>query len=393
VFTQGNVSGGYEQLTLNYLNPADGLIKNATWDQINLWQYSDSNLMADITSVRGYKLELKPNEEKLLYLRGNLEGPGQSMSIKSGVENWTGYWLYEEQDIFDALGTVADSLYLIKHQDWTCIKGIAPWLDPQQVPPPWEAWFCDNRIRNIKYGEMVVLKGERSDFSFQWNTGGQNPGDENGTQNPAYYSYNEQPDYTPMVIELDSADNPVEIGAFVDDTCIGAQVVETGDSVVTIRTYVQGSPGDSVVFEQYYGNKSTARQRVNSYYVWDREKQLNERRAVRVGERKDHYFISFKKQKEKKEEAGKLQFNIWPNPASDRLFYSLNLRNEATVNISIFNITGKLVAKTEQQIAHAGKLKGVILLKDFSGNKLKPGVYLVKLVAGDLLETKKVIVN
>ncbi|MCF6172104.1 MAG: hypothetical protein L3J66_14125 [Bacteroidales bacterium] len=297
VFAQQNVSGGYEQLKLTYNNIKPDYTEDtvtATWNIQFDWQYTDDT-MQNINSILGYKLELKPNEEKLLYLWGILEDPGQSMSIKSGVENWTGYWLYEEQDIFDALGSVVDSLYLIKHQDWTCIKGIAPWLVPQQVPPPWEAWFCDNRLRNIKYGEMVVLKGNRSDFSFQWNHTGQGPDDENGTQNPAYYAYEEQPDYTPMIIELDSADNPVEIGAFIGDTCIGANVVEAGDSVVTIRTYLQGNPGDSVVFEQYYGNKSTAKQRIESYYVWDKERKLNEKRAVGVGEQKDHYFISFKK--------------------------------------------------------------------------------------------------
>lgn len=169
--------------------------------------------------------------------------------------------------------------------------------------------------------------------------------------------------------------------------------MEAGDSVVTMRTYLQGNPGDSVVFEQYYGNKSTARQRVNSYFVWNKEKQLNEKRVVRVGERKDHYFITFKKQQEKKEEPDKLHFNIWPNPASTSLFYSLALESKASVNISVFNITGKRVAVSEHKDAHSGVLKGVIQLKDFSGSKLKPGVYLVKLAAGDLLETKKIIVK
>jgi len=71
----------------------------------------------------------------------------------------------------------------------------------------------------------------------------------------------------------------------------------------------------------------------------------------------------------------------------------LTLEKETSVNISVFNITGELVAMSEHKDAHAGILKGVIQLKDFSGNKLKPGVYLVKLAAGDLLETRKVIVN
>ena len=389
VFAQENIGGGYSELMLYYLNPNDGETENAAWTPINSWQYSDSILMTDITSVRGYKLEIKPNEQKVLYLHGTDEDPGQSATIIANVENWTGYWLNEEQDIFDALGNAADSLYLIKHQDWTCVRGLP--YGPE--PNPESLWFCDNRVRNIKYGEMVVLKGDRSDFSFQWNYSGAGPGDENGTQNPAYYSNDEQPDYTPMVIELDSADNPVEIGAFIGDTCIGAQVVEEGDTAVTMRTYLQGNPGDSVVFGKYYGNKSTARQRINSYYVWDNEKQLNEKRTVQLGERKDHYFISFKKQKERIEEPGKLHFNIWPNPASTSLFYSLTLEKETSVNISVFNITGKLVAVSEHKDAHAGMLKGVIQLKDFSGNKLKPGVYLVKLAAGDLLEIRKVIVN
>jgi hypothetical protein len=390
VFNQSRFAIQYSNLELehNRVKPNNETPFIAGWNDI--WSFDPSEPdNQNAFSYRGYILELEPDGNNTMYMQGQIKDPATTFPLYKDKTNWVGYFLVQEQDVFDALGSFADSLNLIKHQDWTCVRGLPTGPEPN----PESFWVCDKSVHNVKYADMLMLKGSRSDLVFQWSINGQIPGDENGTQNPDYYTYQEQPNYTPLVIELDSADNPLEVAAFVNDSCIGATVVEQGDSIVAMRAYMQGNAADSLTFEKYYGNKSTARQRINSYYVWDSQRQVNEKRTVRVGERKDRYFVSFRKQKEKEEESGKLRFNIWPNPTTSSLFYSVNLKNEATVNISVFSITGKLVAETEPQAAHAGILKGNILLKDFSGKNLKPGVYLVKLVAGGLLETKKVIVN
>jgi hypothetical protein len=392
VFNRNRFAIPYDTLALehNRTKPNEEIPYNVDWKPLTDWRFVPNEPdNQNAFSYRGYILELLPDGNNTLYMQGQIKDPATTFPVYKDKSNWAGYFLVQEQDVFDALGRFADSLNLIKHQDWTCLRGLPSGPEPN----PESFWVCDKSVHNVKYADMLILKGGRSDFMFQWSINGQLPGNENGTQNPAYYSYEEQSNYTPVVIELDSADYPLEIAAFVDDTCIGATVVEQGDSIVAMRAYLQGSAGDSVAFEKYYGNKSTASRRINSYYVWDSEKQLNEKRAVQLGERKDRYFISFKKQKEKKEESDKLRFNIWPNPASDKLFYIFALKEAAYVNISLFDITGKLMAEPLQNAMQAGSTRGEILLKSFSGEKLKPGIYLVKIKAGEILETKKVIVK
>ncbi len=353
--------------------------------------------LTNIHNVRGHKLQFHKDElaERHLYLHGTVTDPSTAIQLYGdSKENWTGYWLYQSQDIFDAMGSKANYFYLIKHEDWTCVMSNA-WTFPGGTPPPNNlVWECDKKVHNIQYGEMVVLKSLSDGFiPFQWTFNGQIPAGEDPTQNPAYYTAQEQADYTPMIIELDSADYPVEIGAFINDTCIGATVVESGDSVVAVRTYLDGSPGDSVVFEKYYGTKSIARNRIGDYYVWNREKRLNEKRAIHAGERQDHYFVSFKKQKLPQAVDASPLFNIWPNPASTILFCSLTLDNDEIVNILIMDITGNPVTELLHENLNSGQHRLQFSLADDSGRKLKPGIYLVKIKAGQMMKIKMLIVK
>ena len=392
VFDRNRFASPYSTLTLEHnrvFSSTDEQDYTADWKEEGGWNFEPEDPdNQNAFSYRGYILELEPDGNNTLYMKGQIKDPATSFPLYKDKKNWVGYFLVQEQDIFDALGNTADSLNFIKHQDWTCLRGLP--YGPE--PNPESNWFCDNTVHNIKYADMVVLKGGRSDFVFQWSINGQLPGDENATQNPAYYSYEEQSNYTPLLIELDSADNPQEIAAFVNDTCIGATVVQQGDSIVAMRAYLQGSAGDSLTFEKHYANKSTA-DRIRSYYVWDSGKQLKQKRTVRLGERKDHYFISFKQQKAGKRETDKLDFHIWPNPAADRLFYRFTLDEETHVSIAVFDIRGKLVAEPLHDAMQAGSTQGVIMLKSFTGEKLNTGIYLVKVKAGQILETKKVIVK
>ena len=141
-------------------------------------------------------------------------------------------------------------------------------------------WVCQGSPLNIKYGDMVKVTPFEDIIGFQWNYSG-NPPDNGTTQGTTYYTYEEEPTYSTFVIELDSAgENPVEIGAFVNDTCIGASVVETTDSVVVLSAYLGENPGDSVVFEQYYGSEKSAGKRIKDYYVRTPSENKKQKRGV-----------------------------------------------------------------------------------------------------------------
>ena len=79
--------------------------------------------------------------------------------------------------------------------------------------------------------------------------------------------------------------------------------------------------------------------------------------------------------------------NAFPNPSYREFNYSINLQRSQEVRVSVFDITGRLVVKLIDGQLHAGT-------HDFSwlpGNSIASGTYFLTLRAGDLSETRKVL--
>jgi hypothetical protein len=112
---------------------------------------------------------------------------------------------------------------------------------------------------------MVVLRAISDIDDFQWSINGRPPyvAPDPG---PVYYSYTLKADYTPIVIALDTTSGITEIGAFINDTCVGASVVQPGDTVVVLNAYMDGLTGDSVYFEQHSPMKSLSEDRRRPAY-------------------------------------------------------------------------------------------------------------------------------
>ncbi|MCF6171565.1 MAG: T9SS type A sorting domain-containing protein [Bacteroidales bacterium] len=365
------------------------------------WETGPSIDLPYIFSELGYKLQLDygnedPPGKKWLLLTGTVLDPDVPVIVYPEHENWEGYWLYQSQSPFDAIpDEVLDQLIYMEAQNWACMKRTGSYKDNQQP-----TWICSVHTGigqigkvSLDYGDMVILESSASEtIEFEWQGYGSPP---EGQIKPdvEYYQFEEQSDYTAFFIELDSTENPQEIAAFIGDSCVGATTVLPDDTTALVPGYIEGMEGD-VTFEEYYGSEKTAKPPIRSYLVNDLNTGNWELRTIRSGERKGHYLISFGKQAENTyPDNAATAFRIWPNPASGSLFYSFLLEDDAFVNISIFDISGKRVANPVDEPMPAGSLTGELSLTDFSGGKLKPGVYLVKAKLGDSLLIRKVIVN
>ncbi|MCF6342283.1 MAG: hypothetical protein L3J31_05700, partial [Bacteroidales bacterium] len=90
-------NAGTDELEMEYVYP-DG------WN-------TDGNLK-DIHNVRGHKIQFERDEleERLLFLHGTVIDPYSSKvdKLHADKENWTGYWLYQPQNAFDALADALD---------------------------------------------------------------------------------------------------------------------------------------------------------------------------------------------------------------------------------------------------------------------------------------------
>ncbi len=354
--------------------------------------------LTHINATLGYKLTLKygsdPNQNIKLFLHGSVIDPATTIpQLYKDKENWVGYWLYQTQNIFDALGSTADHLTSIKHQDWTCLYTEWPPFGPGSTPPgTGPKWYCDSKNRNIRYGDMVILSGDENIYNFQWNINGMPP-EVREESAPEHYSYEEQPDYTPVMVLLDSSDNPQEIGVFENDSCIGANTVATGDSAVVIRSYMTGNSTDSLTFEMYYGSKSIQRKQVPDYYVRTDGQYFFEKRKISAGEKAAFFVVSFRKPENlKPEETGIEALQIWPNPAANNLNIGFTLSKPGFVTIEIINMEGKTVARPVNSHMQPGKHTLSLTLQD-AGQKLIKGLYLIKVTCNGKPALKKVVVE
>lgn len=336
--------------------------------------------LSNVDSKKGYILEISPEQERTLELTGERLAPETPFNIYSDVTNWVGYWPTWQQDPLEALTDIMDDLTLIKHQDWACVKDYINNGDGNLVP----IWIC-MEPKPLKYGDMLKLESDADIIGFQWASG--SGGDYNDTPQAEYFSFTEEPDYTPIFIELDTTNsNPQEIGAFVNDTCIGACVVSQEDTLVGIQAYFGDLSGE-VIFEEYYDTMKSSPKKVISYLVHDPESGIKENRIIFSGERKPYYHISFKESDEKQISAGPILITINPNPCESNCRIEYYIPYQADVLMEIFDLMGKKLSGRVMNNQPIGWYSSEL------GPELDQGVYIVRVTAGNSYSAEKLMIT
>ena len=400
VFVNGNFGTPYAKLSLAY-NKVDETHEEeieATFniDEPNQWSYEYD--MDSTFSYRGYKLNIfQDSTTNTLTLRGNVEDPFRPIELYGGKHNWVGYFLYREQDIFDALGITLNYLFKIEAEKWSCTYH-GPYRNPGTSHQITEGWECTDEFHTIDYGEMVELTTDYLEpgYTFVWQGNGQ-PVDGRLRDDTEHFTYEETADYTPVFVLLDSTDNPSELATYVNDSCIGACIVLPGDTMVGILAYLNGQAGDSIIFEEWYNTKSTARKKINSYSVYNPNREQYEQRSILIGENREFYKVSFRKydQDSFDNDMQSILADLWvyPNPSSQYFSIEYRLHRECIVNIEAYDIYGRMVAIIVNGNQLSGVQKHIWNLKGDKGQQVCSGIYTIKIIAGGETITRKVVIN
>lgn len=366
-----------EKLDLEGRKDQDNIAYHATK---NYSHWNTSNLPS-VQSTRGYILTITdPHAQFVLPYNGSRLNPTTPITIYAGYKNWVGYFLPWQQDPFDALTNVLPDLKSIKGQYWAAANMGTPsdpdWISTKPYP--------------LHYGDMLILEPFTT-TSFIWlNT--LNPGDMQTFEDTQHYTYTPQGDYTPVFIEPDTTHMPVEIGAFVNDSCVGAVKVNTDDTLVLIRGYIPENSNDSLVFENYYGNKSTERHVVNTYFVYNKDSRVNEKRCIRAGEHADFYLVSFNGRRKENTIGNSNLFpvKVFPNPAGNFINVKYNLRKGSEITISLYYIEGQITAVfLANQYRGAGVHTERWKLQKSNGEKMLKGIYVLKVSSESDIVFKK----
>jgi hypothetical protein len=331
--------------------------------------------LTHLQSTKGYKIEITDGEDEFqLTTPGTRLAPDYPIMLAGDmVENWIGYYEYQQADPFDALAYCIDNLRVIKGQHWSAYWEVI-YIDKGS---PVYGWFM-SKPYPLKYGDMLIVQGI-NDCELIWNQSPKAGGKEKAEA--IYFDYQEQADYTSVFIELDQDSDATEIGAFVGGSCVGAAVVETGDSLVEIQAYLQGAEGDEMYFETHSANKSAPAERPD-YYVKDFNSMQYVNRKIRPYDKKPFHLVSFKDHTE--EMADAFVVYHYPNPAIDQLNLHFNLPEETAVSIQLIDVNGKVLDENELGNYPLGSHDYNFTLPA----DLSSGVYLYKLITN-----KTTIVN
>lgn len=83
------------------------------------------------------------------------------------------------------------------------------------------------------------------------------------------------------------------------------------------------------------------------------------------------------------------KLSLYPNPARDQLKIEFRSDNLTSPEIQIIDLTGKVVKRFDRKISHDQNIFNV----EMDISTLQPGVYFVKVLQGDSLFSKKLMVN
>jgi len=398
VFDRDNFENPYNSFYSDYLfvNNSGNQLYEANWPS-GYWVYipevSTAPTVNKVYSTRGYKVMVNSGyNENSISLSGILENPHTEIELYDHEENWIGYFLLESQDIFDAIADFEEDIFVVKGKDYFCYRGDP--MDGGGLPQPVEpyAWFCDKLVHNISYGEMVILKTYKDIPDFRWSNSGITP-EPIINEEPLYFSYTETSDYSALIIELDTTENPVELGAFINDSCVGACTLNANDSLAIIRGYLDSQPGDSVVFEEYFGTKSSVNSRIYDYYVFNDRKQVHEKRIIKSGENKEAYFISFRdKDTTSLDDLGDL-VSVFPNPVNKQLTINYTLTVASAIEIAVFDAIGRKSITLLSANQPGGTYSVNWNLLGENNQKVNNGIYIVQIKINDNIINKKIVVN
>jgi len=343
-----------------------------------IWNH---NYLNDFKSSEGYKLLMNSTLSEYSHKAYGTKLPDQYQVSLTGntIENWVGYWIDDTQIISDALGDywTDTNVRTIKMQYWSADR------DPFNN----DKWVCSGRIPTISYGDMVVIKCTNSIPYFKWDTG--TPREKVTNPQAEYYTYTEQDDYTPLYLALDIENQPEEIGAFVDDQCIGATVVN--DTLVQLNLYTDYRVNGEIEFEYCYGQRNS-NTKVSKYKYHDLASSRASSGNISTARLKSAYLVDLRNQNEIRPEVeNKLTANNYPNPFNPTTEISFSLPQTSNVDIKIYNVKGQEIITLLDNDLKEGNHSVVWNGKDTNNNSVSSGIYFYKISTKDSCLTKRMI--
>ncbi len=310
---------------------------------------------------------LAPTNTRIYLEENNVNNP----------ENWIGYFLEEEMEVFNAFDPVIDHLTEIRTERWAMYK------------LPDGSWLQSDKEKTLHYGEMVRVVCDQ-DCDFIWGDDNIVPSDD-GYKETKYYDFEKEEDYASIFVELESEGRsmPEEVAVFLNGECCGASVVD--DSLVQINAYVlSDTTGNDIEIELYYGDRAPCKT-VKDYAVIDPVTRKLEGSRLNFSDRQSYYYINLGMDTEEMIPAETAMDQNYPNPFNPTTTIKYSLNQDGPVEIAVYNLKGQKVRQLINANLTAGFHEVVWDGKDSYGKQASSGIYFYRMKTSDKSFVKKMM--
>lgn len=342
-----------------------------TWNSV----YCD-----EIISSLGYKIKTKYNPnptDAFIEIMGTRVAPETYLTVGTYGENWLGYFLPYPCHVEDAFRKCWDKIKIIKTQNWSMVR-LAQGQDFISMPK--DPYLYD--------GDMVVVEMFEN-ATFQW--------DESTIpillappSTLQYFSYDEEIDYVPIVVELEANDPAEEIGVFVNGECQGASVVS--GNTTTINAYIldDTSNGEPIEIVKYNSTKGDTRlESHQNYYVYNPQTGTSTKSTLQKNSAWSFYYLPLEKTTTGIKSDSKSSASIFPNPTRGNIICNLTLSKPDNITIDLYNAQGQEIAHLMEGYIDTGNHK---IPMNLLVSNVNSGIYYLKISGSTLSDIKKVIV-
>ncbi|MDD4157242.1 MAG: T9SS type A sorting domain-containing protein [Candidatus Cloacimonetes bacterium] len=303
-----------------------------------------------------------------------------NITLYPNVDNWVGYWKSNPQNIDIAFGSNFDMVLSIKAENWYYTKPqqiIRNGLEAEPLP--------SHKIRPLHFGKGYIVRVSSIIRNFNWNS--TNIISSNSEQiKPSYFTYNDSNEYRVVDI-ININDDIQEIGAFIEDTCIGASTVENGNAQILLYDTLNKDDFDNIHFQTYTNNKQNHTQ---SFYYFNNITNLFEKK-ISINNNLDYYLISFSKVVGEDVPSLSILMNVYPNPFTKSLNIDYQSKTNDKIKVSIYNIKGQKVKYLYDGNIKKGSNKFNWNAEDSKNNLVSSGIYFVKITNSKQSLIKKII--
>jgi len=351
------------------------------------FSWSDNPYLAQSSWL--YKIEVLPNEERLLLVEGAMLADDFTLEdedpLEAGEYHWLGFWLPRNQKMIESFGSNWDDVDKVKSEDWL----YSPANNQRGDPTYPIVLDAEDLILEPGKGYMVLFKENTSPITnFHWTLSGAAEEPEKKSE-PENFTYTEKADYEAIDV-FNIPSNVTEIGIFEEDVCIGAVVVE--DSCAQILAYSSAMNRDPVPFTFEFVTGRGLSTPIKDYQVLNLQTGEFETKSI-FSSRQEYSVMRFGDEEELEENTPLIPqlYGNYPNPFNPNTTISFSLPEEQKMELSIYNIKGQKVKQLINGQFTAGQHSMVWDGKDTNGKSVSTGIYFYRLKAGNKELSRKML--